>query len=342
MTLRSLIVMLFVLVSLPCVAAAPGEAPDFNVDDAARQLLIDDMLRALDKNYVFPERLAQLRSELVRRWSVPRFTKLTSAKATAKAMDADLSELFHDKHLGIRLLRPDRPMPVGEPTPAELAAMEQEAAGEHFGIVRAEVFEGNIGYVKIESFAAMDFAGTKRAIIDAMGFVGDTKALIFDVRDNHGGDGETVALLMSYLLDTKRLLLKEYWRPTNKTNEDWTHENVPGRRYGEKRPVWVLTSNETFSAAEEFAYDVQTLKRGTIVGGTTGGGANHNMFVVVGKGFLSSIPVGTTKSPVTGTNWEGVGVKPEVRVASAKALEVALAAARRAVGATVGAAAGQH
>ena len=106
---------------------------------------------------------------------------------------------------------------------------------------------------------------------------------------------------------------------------------MSGRRYGEKRPVWVLTSSETFSAAEELAYNLQTLKRGTVVGETTGGGANHNMFAIVGKRFLTSIPIGTTKSPVTGTNWEGVGVKPTIAVASAKALEAALAAARHAV-----------
>jgi len=247
-------------------------------------------------------------------------------------MDDDLRELFHDPHLGVRVPRDDRPAPpMKEPTPSEMAAMEKQMATEHFGIVRAEVLEGNIGYLKIDSFAPAEFAGTQRAVVDAMSFVGDTSALILDLRDNHGGDGATVALLMSYLLDTKRLLLNEYYRPSNSAHEDWTSDRVPGRRYGEKRPLWVLTSGETFSAGEELAYDVQTLKRGDIVGETTGGGANHNMFAVVGKRFLTSIPIGTVKSPVTGTNWEGVGVKPVLAVPSAKALEVALAAARRAV-----------
>jgi hypothetical protein len=333
MKMRLLIVLFSLLFALPVVAASsPPNVTDFSVDAAGRQQLVDDLLRELDKNYVFPELLARHRAELVRRWSAPALTRLTSAKAIAKAMDDDLRELFHDQHLGIRLPRDDRPPPpMKEPTPAEMAAMEKQLASEHFGIVRAEVLEGNIGYLKIDSFAPAEFAGTQRAVVDAMSFVGDTSALILDLRDNHGGDGETVALLMSYLLDSKRLLLNEYYRPSNTRHEDWTRDSVPGRRYGERRPLWVLTSGETFSAGEELAYDVQTLKRGETVGETTGGGANHNMFALVGKRFLTSIPIGTVKSPVTGTNWEGVGVKPQLPATSAKALEVALAAARHAV-----------
>ena len=334
--MRSVIIMLGLLVTLRVAAAAtPTPPPDFTVDAAARKQLVDETLRALDKNFVFPERLAQHRDELVRRWSAPAFTQLTSARALAKAMDGDLRDLFHDEHLGIRVKRDDRPLPpAGEPTAAEMKVMEQQMAGEHFGFVRAEILDGNIGYLKIDSFAPVDFPGTQRALVDAIGFVGDSAGLIIDVRDNHGGDGETVARLMSYLLDEKKLLLKEYWHATNKTTEDWTPENVPGRRYGGKRPLWVLTSSETFSAAEEFAYDVQTLKRGTIVGHASGGGANHNMFALVGGGrFMMSIPIGTVASPITGTNWEGVGVKPDLASDSVKALEVALAAARRAVGA---------
>ena len=98
---------------------------------------------------------------------------------------------------------------MGEPTAAEMAAMEQQMSDNHFGIVRAEVLAGNIGYLKIDSFAPADFAGTQRAIVDALGFVSDAKTLILDVRDNHGGSGDTVALLMSYLLDSKRLLLNK-------------------------------------------------------------------------------------------------------------------------------------
>lgn len=330
--MRTLVILFSLVLALSAAAAPPASPPDFTVDAADRKRLVDEVLQALDKNFVFPERLAQQRPELVRRWSTPEFGRLTSAKAVAAAIDRDLAELFHDKHLGIRLRRPGGPAPhAGEPTAAEQAAMEKELAREHFGFVRAEVLDGNIGYLKIDSFAPSEFAGTQRALIDAMGFVADTDGLILDVRGNHGGDGDTVALLMSYLLDTKRLLLNEFYRPTGLSREDWTRETVAGRRYGEKRPLWVLTSDETFSAAEELAYDVQTLKRGTLVGQTTGGGANHNMFVPVGRGFAMSIPCGTTKSPVTGTNWEGVGVKPELASESGKALEVALEAARHVI-----------
>jgi hypothetical protein len=325
-------------------AAPPARAqehqapPDFAVAAAAREALVRDLLHELDTKFVFPDRFAKARPELVRRWSSDAFKRNATAAALEKAVNDDLLELFHDRHLGMRrhpkkALRPAAP-PGHEagPTSAELAAMEKQEARRHFGFVHAEIFDGNIGYLRIDGFADALLPGTRRAVADAMSFVGDTDALILDARLNHGGDGDTVALLMSYLLDGKKLLLVAWDRVTGKSEEDWTLESVPtGRRYGAKRPVWLLTSRETFSAGEELAYDLQTLKRGTLVGETTGGGANHNVFVPVGDGFVLSVPYGTVRSPVTNSNWEGVGVKPELEVPQGQALEVALAAARKAV-----------
>jgi hypothetical protein len=332
--MRLPVVVLGLLTALALPAAAkPPPPPEFTVDAAARQALVDDILRELDRTFVFPEKLKQQRGELVRRWSAPAFTRLTSSMALLHAINADLRALFDDKHLRLIFRQGMDPPAAQEPTAAELAEMEREEARRHFGFVRAEILDGNIGYLKIDGFADAHLKGTPQAVQDAIGFVGDSDGLVLDLRENHGGDGETVALLMSYLLEHKHLLLQQYDRVSGKTDEDWTRETVPGRRYGEKRPLWVLTSSETFSGAEELAYDVQNLKRGTLVGETTGGAANHNLFVVVGQRFVLSIPCGTVKSPVTGTNWEGVGVKPDLAAPRAQALDVALAAARRALGA---------
>jgi hypothetical protein len=287
-----------------------GPPPDFPLDAAARETLVRDILRALDARFVFPDRLKAQRPELVRRWSSDAFKRLGTAAAVENAINADLKEAFHDRHLGLMRPPPGMPLPASppdhdaRPSAAQMAAMEKMEARRHFGFVRAEILDGNIGYLRIDGWADAQLPGTRRAVADAMSFVGDTDALIVDERFNHGGDGDTVALFMSYLLDGKKLLLVAWDRVSGKTEEDWTLENVPaGRRYGGKRPLWVLTSRQTFSAGEEFAYDVQTLKRGTLVGETTGGGANHNDFVPVGGRFALSIPVGTVRSPVTNTNW---------------------------------------
>jgi hypothetical protein len=338
--IRSLALVLLLAAATAHAQPRRGPPPDFPVDPATRDALVRDILRQLDAKFVFPDRLKAQRPALERRWSSPPFTQLATADAIERAINADLREAFHDRHLGLMRPPPGMPMPSAEaapeapPSAGELAAMEREEARRHYGFVRAEILDGNIGYLRIDGFADGHLPGTRRAVADAMSFVGDSDALIIDERANHGGDGDTVALLMSYLLDGKKLLLVAWDRVSGKTEEDWTLESVPaGRRYGTRRPVYVLTSRETFSAGEEFAYDVQTLKRGTLVGETTGGGANHNIFVPVAGGkFGLSIPYGTVRSPVTNTNWEGVGVKPEVAVPRDQALETALAAARKAIG----------
>jgi C-terminal processing protease CtpA/Prc len=165
---------------------------------------------------------------------------------------------------------------------------------------------------------------------DAMGKVANTAALIVDLRQNGGGNGDTVIHYMSYLFDEKTLLSETFERSSPTPAQQWTRPEVPGQRYGASRPLFVLTSRLTFSAAEAFAYNVQTLKRGTIVGETTAGAGHFNAFVKIGKQFVLSVAVGMTRSPVTGTNWDGVGVKPDIPTTADDALDVALDRARKA------------
>jgi len=250
-----------------------------------------------------------------------------------RAINTDLSEAFHDGHLSLLPGRADD-MPAAmfdtrEPTAAELAALEKDEALLHYGIEDAKVLDGNIGYLELMHFPDFRLPGVKRAIAETMKRLRDTDGLIIDLRWNGGGDGDTVAHWMGYLLDKRVLLLREYDRVTNKHHEDWTPATVPEPRYGARRPIWVLTSRQTFSGGEELAYDLKTLKRGRLVGETTGGGAHHNQMVRVGGNFVLSVPVGTVESPVTHTSWEGVGVAPDVTVDAEHALEAALAEAHK-------------
>jgi hypothetical protein len=157
----------------------------------------------------------------------------------------------------------------------------------------------------------------------AMNFLANTDALIIDLRQNGGGGPQSVVLLCSYLFDKKPVHLNDlYWRKGNRTEEFWTLKEVAGKRYL-GRDVYLLTSRRTFSAAEEFAYDLQNLKRVTIVGERTGGGAHPGGGVPVAEHFVVFIPSGRAINPITKTNWEGIGVKPDVEVAADKALETA-------------------
>jgi C-terminal processing protease CtpA/Prc len=153
-----------------------------------------------------------------------------------------------------------------------------------------------------------------------MALLANTDALIIDLRANGGGSPEMVQYLCSYFFEGEPVHLNDlYFRPENETRQFWTLSWIPGRRYVGK-PLYLLTSSRTFSGAEEFAYDMQTQKRATIVGETTGGGANPGGPVDIAAGFEVFVPMGRAINPVTQTNWEGKGVEPEVKCAAAEAL----------------------
>jgi retinol-binding protein 3 len=155
-----------------------------------------------------------------------------------------------------------------------------------------------------------------------MAFVAHTDALIFDLRDNGGGDPAMVAFIASYLFDRHTHLNDLYNRRENSTEQYWTLPYVPGERLP-KQPVFVLTSSHTFSGAEEFCYDLKTQKRATIVGETTGGGAHPVGGHTVADYFMIGVPFAKAVNPVTKTNWEGTGVEPDVKVSAADALTTA-------------------
>jgi C-terminal processing protease CtpA/Prc len=156
-----------------------------------------------------------------------------------------------------------------------------------------------------------------------MTLLAHTDALIVDLRQNGGGDPEMIALITSYLFDQMTNLNNMYWRDGDRTQQFWTLPYVPGPRYGGNKPVYVLTSNDTFSGAEEFAYNLKNLKRATIIGEVTGGGAHPVGGFAIGPHVGARIPVGRAINPISGTNWEGTGVTPDIPVPQADALRTA-------------------
>jgi C-terminal processing protease CtpA/Prc len=162
-----------------------------------------------------------------------------------------------------------------------------------------------------------------RTVAAAMDFVAHTDAVIFDLRDNGGGDPQMVALIATYLFDGKEHLNDLYDRKSDKTTQFWTQPSVPGTKVGGAKPVYVLTSSRTFSGAEEFSYDLKNLKRATIVGETTGGGAHPVRGMRVDDHFMVGVPFARAVNPVSKTDWEGTGVEPDVPAKAADALETA-------------------
>jgi len=147
-------------------------------------------------------------------------------------------------------------------------------------------------------------------------------ALIFDLRENHGGDPNMVDFMVSYLFQQPAHINDLTNRHDNEIHQYWTLPWVLGPRFADQ-PVYVLTSHETYSGGEEFTFDLKTQKRATIVGETTGGGAHPVQTLSAGDHFTIGVPFGRSINPVTKGDWEGKGVEPDVKVTAAEALTTA-------------------
>ncbi|HEX6599707.1 MAG TPA: S41 family peptidase, partial [Gemmatimonadaceae bacterium] len=186
------------------------------------------------------------------------------------------------------------------------------------GFQKAEVLDGNVGYLKFDFFADPDICGPTASA--AMNFLAGTRALIIDLRENSGGSPPMVALVASYLLPPHTHINDLWTRSTDSTEQFFTRDSVAGRHYDAAKPVYVLTSHGTFSGGEEFTYDLKTQKRATIIGETTGGGAHPVRGRRIDDHFMIGVPFARAINPITHTNWEGTGVEPDVKVPAGQAL----------------------
>ena len=302
-----------------------GSLATLHVDAATRARVIAGAAAALDTFYVFPPVANALGDSLRVRLARGEYAAYDNGIAFALEINRELREIAHDKHL--RFNYSIRPIPVepsgpeAPPSPEEIARERKQLESRNCGFVKVEQLEGNVGYVRFDMFADPDICGPTASA--AMSFLANTRALIIDLRDNGGGSPKMVAYIASYLFGA-RTHLNDLWnRKSGETKEYWTLDSIPGPRYGADKPVYVLTSKRTFSGAEEFTYDLKSLKRATIVGETTGGGAHTVSGHRLDEHFMIGVPNARAINPMTHTNWEGVGVEPDVKVLAKDALAAA-------------------
>lgn len=263
------------------------------------------------------------------------YQKAATHKEFAELLTARIQAANPDKHLSIRYVpnaRPDRPRPsFKKGMPADVQQhMTEVGKYLNFGFEKVERLPGNIVYVKFNAFFDADIA--KPAATAVMNLAANGDAMIIDLRENGGGDPRMVAHLASYLLGDKKVHLSDiYFRADNETNSFWSNPSVAGARFGPDKPVYVLTSGETFSAAEDFTYNLQAIKRITVVGEKSGGGAHPIQPFRIDPHLIAVIPVGRSINPITKGDWEGTGVTPDVAVAADKAFGKANALALRQV-----------
>jgi len=297
---------------------------------------INRMGDLLEKNYVFPEKAKSMKAMLLENLGKGSYYNLT-LESFATTVYKDLQAISPDRHMRVDVF-PENP--------------QINAGGRQDGrnskpkkinpFKKIEFLQGNIAWVVLDNFP--NPALCDEYVVSVMNSIASANAVIFDLRNNGGGSPLLVQLILSYLLEEKKLYHTVYNRIKNTTTEYRTYkinsgfesesgtgaDNKEGKIKGkvditglQNIPVYVLTAKRTFSAAEEFAYDIQSIKRGKIVGRATGGGAHQmNGFGVYERiGML--IPYSRPINPFTGTDWEGTGVKPDIEVNAVDALHTA-------------------
>jgi hypothetical protein len=285
--------------------ALPSPAP---LAPEARDAAVGQLAQLVADEYVFPDVGAQLHDMLLARLAERAYDALDTAPALAAQLTDDMAEIAHDKHLRVNARLPLGAAPPLPPPPRA-------------GIRRLELLPDNIGYIELEGVPLLEAAGS--AIAGAFAFLQQSDALIIDNRENFGGAPATVARYVSYLQEGPPVLISRLHERDDRRVVEFFTEDLGQRSYGASRPVFVLTSAATFSGGEALSYDLQAMGRATVIGEVTGGGAHPTAGYPLGNGLMAAIPFAQTISAITGSNWEGSGVQPDVAAPADQALDVA-------------------
>ena len=297
------------------------------IDDDLKREVIYRVAGFMKEKYIFPEVGEKMGESIRKKYEDGEYHSYTELKGFCEKVTTDLRNISQDHHIFV-FFSPEEALEVaarkGILPNDEKKRIEQQSyensKRENFGFQRIEVLDGNIGYLKLRYFSNIDNGA--ETCIGVMKFLSNTDAIIIDLRENGGGDN-LIDFLSSYFYSSEKVLLSScYLRESDTTEHSWTLPYVPGRRMP-CVDLYILVSSKTFSAAEDFTYSLQQLKRATIVGEKTKGGA-HPIDVLIVKGsILLQISIGNSINPITKTNWEKVGITPDIEIPAEDALHTA-------------------
>lgn len=283
-----------------------------------RTEVINALLRWIESDYVLPDVAKQMAQAVREHQARHEYDSITDDEQFAKALTRDLQAVSHDHHLGVDYsAEPVSDQPMDEPSPEDIRKFRLMGERRNFEYRKVEVLQGNVGLLQVDGFYPAEYV--REIVAGAAGFLSHTDAVILDFRQNHGGMIDGPLLLQSYFFKEMTHISDSYNRSENTTRQFWTMPVVPGPSLADK-DLYILTSHDTFSAPEAFAYDMQALGRAKIVGEVTGGGAHGTKPYRLSAHFIASIPFNRGINPVTHTDYEGVGVKPDVAVSAKDAL----------------------
>lgn len=294
-----------------------------SIDRTTRTEIIENLIEKLKAYYVFPNFAEEICTRLQKHLDAGDYNEIGDGELLADILTQHIQAVNQDKHLIVRWYPdplPDQEGPIHQ-NQGWLDEWHQIAKFDNFGLYKVERLPGNVGLLDIREFYFASWGGD--TAVAAMNFLANTDILIVDLRKCRGGDPDMVAFISSYLFGEERVHLNSlYWRAEDTTDQYWTQPHVPGKRFGDK-PVYVLTGKDTFSGGEEFAYNLQTQQRATLVGERTKGGAHPGSPYRLHSHFEVFIPNGQAINPVTGSNWEGIGVTPDILIHQEQAFKTA-------------------
>lgn len=279
----------------------------------------------LAENYVFPEKGEEAGDHLKSKLEDGSFDSITDKKEFTIKLTEELQNITKDKHMRATVQKAADDNPENINPLFDEFRRKKNRGEENYGFSKVEMLEDGIALIDLRGFSPVDAAF--KAAQKVMSLIQNSNAVIFDLRNNHGGSPEMIVYLLSYFFEKPTHINSLYWRRGDVTEEFWTKEKIDGKKMSDV-PLFVLTSSTTFSAGEEFTYDIQTQKRGLIIGEVTGGGANPGQFFELETGIGIFIPTGMAINPITKTNWEGVGVKPDIETSADDALNKTLEVAK--------------
>jgi hypothetical protein len=296
------------------------EAGDLTLDAAQRRRVIEGAITNLTRYYVDPDVGQKMADALLAHENSGDDDAVTDGEVFAELLTAQIRAGSHDRYVTVVYSAVTTPKNPPAPTPADVARYRKAMEASNCTFEKVQILPHNIGYLKFNEFPDASICGKTAAA--AMASLNAADAIIFDLRDNPGGYSNMVALIATYLFDHPTHLNDFYDRGENSTEQSWTLPPVPGNKLADK-PVFVLTSSSTFSAAEAFSYDLKMLQRATLVGETTSGRGHMGMGHRIDDHFTIRVPGMRVTNPISKTNWEGTGVEPDVKVKAADALATA-------------------
>jgi hypothetical protein len=313
----------FVCLVLFLSPVAAQSAVEAQLDPEERARIVSEVARVMAQAYVYEDLGTRMSDHIKGQLADGSYDDIGALHALTRRLTLDLISISHDGHIRVMPLRSSagtETLPDQELENRRLATLQNR----NFDFYKLERLTGNLGLMELRGFP--DPKEALPTVEAAMNFLAHSNALIIDLRMNGGGTKTMVQLLSSYFFGEPTHLTTQVTRRDGISEEVWTHK-VDGSLVHET-PVLILTSKDTFSAAEGFAYHLQARKRAIIVGEVTGGGAHLVDFVDVPDLSLTiKVPVTRNVNPVTGTDWEGQGVKPDIEVSADDALDAACNAA---------------